>query len=43
MRSGVIYIIPKYMPLYIAEACFKYNRRSSSAIFDQSIQMFVGA
>lgn len=33
----------KYMPLYIAEACFKYNRRSSSNAFEESIGLFVGA
>lgn len=33
----------KYMPLYIAEACYKYNRRSSSTAFDDSVRMFVGA
>ena len=33
----------KYMPLYIAEACYKYNRRTDSNAFGGSIQMFVGA
>ena len=33
----------KYMPLYIAEACFKYNRRSSPRAFESSLAMFVGA
>ena len=33
----------KYMPLYIAEACFKYNRRKSATAFDSSLRMFVGA
>ncbi|MDR3572029.1 MAG: IS1595 family transposase [Candidatus Pacebacteria bacterium] len=33
----------KYMPLYIAEACFKYNRRKSADSFDGSIRMFVGS
>lgn len=33
----------KYMPLYIAEACFKYNRRNYSTAFADSIKMFVGA
>lgn len=33
----------KYMPLYIAEACFKYNRRRSSTAFADSVRMFVGA
>lgn len=32
----------KYMPLYIAEACFKYNRRSGDA-FGKSLGLFVGA
>lgn len=32
----------KYMPLYIAEACFKYNRRKSDTAFPDSIRMFVG-
>jgi len=33
----------KYMPLYIAEACYKYNRRHSKAAFNDSLTMFVGA
>lgn len=33
----------KYMPLYIAEACFKYNRRSAKSPFDGSLRLFVGA
>lgn len=33
----------KYMPLYIAEACFKYNRRRSGPAFADSLRMFVGA
>ncbi len=33
----------KYMPLYIAEACFKYNRRKSRTAFENSLSMFVGA
>jgi hypothetical protein len=33
----------KYMPLYIAEACFKYNRRDGKDVFDGSVRMFVGA
>jgi transposase-like protein len=33
----------KYMPLYIAEACYKYNRRSTKAGFADSLRMFVGA
>lgn len=33
----------KYMPLYIAEACFKYNRRKSATAFDSSLRLFVGA
>ena len=33
----------KYMPLYIAEACYKYNRRKSQTAFSDSISMFVGA
>lgn len=32
----------KYMPLYIAEACFKYNRRTSATAFQDSLRMFVG-
>lgn len=33
----------KYMPLYIAEACFKYNRRNESNAFEGAVRMFVGA
>lgn len=33
----------KYMPLYIAEACYKYNRRTSATSFNDSMRMFVGA
>mgnify|MGYP001262318302 CR=1 FL=1 len=33
----------KYMPLYIAEACYKYNRRTSQTAFGDSMRMFVGA
>ncbi|MGX5832017.1 IS1595 family transposase [Mesorhizobium sp. 43Arga] len=33
----------KYMPLYIAETCYKYNRRKSSTAFADSLRMFVGA
>lgn len=32
----------KYMPLYIAEACYKYNRRQSANAFGESLRMFVG-
>lgn len=32
----------KYMPLYIAETCYKYNRRSSTTAFADSLRMFVG-
>ncbi len=33
----------KYMPLYIAEACYKYNRRKSATAFRDSMSLFVGA
>lgn len=33
----------KYMPLYIAESCYKYNRRTSKTAFADSVRMFVGA
>ena len=33
----------KYMPLYISEACYKYNRRKSPTAFGDSVRMFVGA
>lgn len=32
----------KYMPLYIAESCFKYNARKSATAFDDALRMFVG-
>ena len=32
----------KYMPLYVAEACFKYNRRKMADAFDASLGLFVG-
>lgn len=32
----------KYMPLYIAEACYKYNRRKSKDGFHGSLRMFMG-
>ena len=32
----------KYMPLYISEACYKYNRRKSDTAFHDSLSMFVG-
>jgi transposase-like protein len=32
----------KYMPLYIAEACYKYNRRKDGDSFGESVAMFVG-
>lgn len=32
----------KYMPLYISEACYKYNRRKSNTAFHDSLKMFVG-
>lgn len=32
----------KYMPLYIAEACFKYNQRKSKTGFEDTLRMFVG-
>lgn len=31
------------MPLYIAESCYKYNRRNSKTAFADSVRMFVGA
>jgi hypothetical protein len=31
------------MPLYIAEACFKYNTRKQADPFGTSLAMFVGA
>lgn len=33
----------KYMPLYIAEACYKYNRREKADSFSESVRLFVGA
>jgi len=33
----------KYMPLYIAEACYKFNLRKSNTAFERSIGLFVGA
>jgi transposase-like protein len=33
----------KYMPLYIAEACYKYNSRRKATSFNDSLRMFVGA
>jgi len=33
----------KYMPLYIAETCYKYNRRRTDTAFSDSVRMFVGA
>lgn len=33
----------KYMALYVAEACFKYNQRKSATAFSDSVRMFVGA
>lgn len=34
----------KYMPLYIAETCYKFNRRKRQAtIFHDSLRLFVGA
>lgn len=33
----------KYMPLYIAEACYKYNRRKQPDAFADSLGLFVGA
>ena len=33
----------KYMPLYIAEGCYKYNRRTSKVAFAESLKIFVGA
>lgn len=32
----------KYMPLYIAETCYKYNRRGSTNAFADSLRLFVG-
>ena len=33
----------KYMPLYIAEACYKYNRRKAADAFGDALRSFVGA
>ena len=34
----------KYMPLYIAETCFKFNRRGmQKTMFADSLRLFVGA
>lgn len=34
----------KYMPLYVAETCFKFNRRKAQkTFFADSVRMFVGA
>ena len=33
----------KYMPLYIAEACYNYNRHRSNTVLADSLRMFVGA
>ena len=33
----------KYMPLYIAEACYKYNMRKKADTFGLSMRAFVGA
>lgn len=33
----------KYMPLYIAETCYKFNRRTSKTAFADSVKLFVGA
>ena len=33
----------KYMPLYVAEACFKYSLRKTKCSFAESLAMFVGA
>lgn len=33
----------KYMPLYITEACYKYNRRTPKTAFEGSVKTFVGA
>ena len=32
----------RYMPLYIAEACFKYNKRHAADAFGASLRAFVG-
>lgn len=33
----------KYMPLYVAETCYKYNNRKNDTAFEDSIKSFVGA
>lgn len=33
----------KYMPLYIAEACYKYNKRRSANGFGEAMNLFAGA
>ncbi len=33
----------KYVPLYVAKSCYKYNRRVSKTTFADSMRMFVGA
>ena len=32
----------KYMPLYLAEACFRYNRRRKEDTFKEAVSLFVG-
>jgi transposase-like protein len=32
----------KYLPLYIAEACFKYNRRGMDSMFADTLAVSVG-
>ena len=32
----------KYMPLYLAEACFKYNHRDQADAFRNSIEICLG-
>ena len=32
----------KYMPLYIAEACYRYNRRHESNVFQRALGQFMG-
>jgi hypothetical protein len=33
----------KCMPLYISEACYKYNNRSNDRAFNDAVSMMVGA
>lgn len=33
----------KYMPLYISEACYKYNNRSNDRAFNDAVSLMVGA